>query len=72
MLKIIRQNHLNSKTLDLLNTTSIRKTIFFFSRIGNNLDFLLISETKLLAQFLWLNFARWLSKPLQTRSTLRR
>ena len=47
-LKDIRQSNLNRPILGQLNINSIRnKFSFLASQIGNNLDVLLISETKL-------------------------
>ena len=48
-LKDIRQNNLDRPILHQLNIHSIRNkfSFFFVSQIGNNLDILLISETKL-------------------------
>ena len=60
-LKDIRQNNLNRPILGQLNIKSMRNKFFFLaSQIGNNLDVLLISETKLddtfpTAQFFWMN-----------------
>ena len=47
-MKDIRQNNINRPILGQLNINSIRnKFSFLASQIGNNLDVLLISETKL-------------------------
>ena len=73
-LKDIRQSNLNRSILRQLNINSIRnKFSFFVSQIGNNLDVLLIGETKLddtfpTAQFLQDGF----KKTLQIRSLLKR